>query len=151
MSANDKTKTLLKIEEALVLDIIATVGADSSLLVMRNEANVFTRLLDFVPERLKKGPFWGQFHKTVRYGLGIGSPDLLIVGRGWFVFEEVKRPKGVHVFPDGERFEYDAGQLSESQVEWHAKAAIRGIVVPVVRSVAEAVAAVEEVRGGKHG
>ncbi len=68
--------------------------------------------------------------RTITYGLGVGSADILVLlapsGRaGWL---EVKAP---------------AGRLTESQQRFLDRMAQRGCGTAVVRSVAEAVAAVE--------
>lgn len=87
------------------------------------------------------GPVFDQVSRilarwSITFGLGKGSPDLpVFVAPGRAILAELK-----------------AGtSLSEDQQRWHAAARARGVNVQVWRSVAEAVAAVEEVRGGKHG
>lgn len=62
------------------------------------------------------------------YGLGEGSPDLVCIVRGRWLGLELKTP---------------AGRLSEAQERCHAAWRMAGAVVVVVRSVAEAIAAVE--------
>ena len=104
-------------------------------LVMVNEVNAVYKM-----SRLVKDPVARA--KAVLpeewFGLGVGSPDLVFVVRGRFLGLEVKRPK-----TDDHR----AGELSEEQEAWRDKAQRAGVVYRRVRSVAEAVAAVEEVRG----
>ena len=72
---------------------------------------------------------------SVRYGLGVGSADLvgLIAPSGRFFALEVKGPKG---------------KCSPDQVAWLAFVRSMGGYAAVVRSVPEALAAVEEARRG---
>lgn len=71
--------------------------------------------------------------RTISYGLGVGSADLLVIlspsGRcGWL---EVKAPEG---------------RTTPAQEQFLARMQARGCGTAVVRSVAEAVAAVESWR-----
>ena len=68
-------------------------------------------------------------------GSPAGTPDILLVLPGGRLGGlEVKRPK--------------VGRVSESQSEWHAKAAEHQVRVAVVRSVREAMQTVDEWRAG---
>jgi hypothetical protein len=69
--------------------------------------------------------------RGVRYGMGVGSPDLVgfIHGTGRFFALEVK---------------IESGRASEQQRVWLDFAASRGASVYVVRSVAEALKALED-------
>ena len=70
----------------------------------------------------------------VAYGLGVGSPDLILCVRGRFVALEVKT---------------EAGKLSDDQEAWHRDWAESGAVVEVVRSPAEAVAVINKILRGE--
>ena len=103
-------------------------------LVMVNEVNAVYKMSRLVKDRAARA-------KAVLpeewFGLGKGSPDLVLVVRGRFLGLEVKRPR-----TDDHR----AGELSEEQEAWRDKAQRAGVVYRRVRSEEEAVAAVEEVR-----
>lgn len=70
---------------------------------------------------------------VVRYGLAVGSADLVGVVGGRFVALEVKTP---------------AGRVTEEQTQWLALVERCGGVGRVVRSVDEALGVVREVLGG---
>lgn len=61
--------------------------------------------------------------RGVRYGLGLGSPDLIGVVSGRFIGLEIKTAKG---------------RVSKEQQQWHAYAVKHGAHIAVVRSVEEA-------------
>ena len=99
---------------------------------MVNEANAVTKLSRLIED--KKAAAMAVLPEE-RFGLGQGSTDLVVGVRGRVLFRELKT---------------EEGRLSPEQIKWHAQARLRGLDVGVWRSVAEAVAAVEEVRrGGK--
>lgn len=66
--------------------------------------------------------------RGVRYGLGLGSPDLIGCMRGEFIGFEVKTARGV---------------VSDDQARWHEHARSHGARVYVVRSVEEAIDALK--------
>jgi hypothetical protein len=69
--------------------------------------------------------------RFVKYGLFIGSADLVGVARGMFIALEVKAPKG---------------KVSPEQVAWLAEVRMFGGVAGVVRAVEDAERLVEEAR-----
>ena len=71
-----------------------------------------------------------QRHRIV-YGLGVGSPDLVGTVQGRAIGLELKTPVGV---------------VSEAQSRWHDAARRRHVHVEVVRSVDEAMAAIDRCR-----
>jgi len=73
-----------------------------------------------------------QGHRVV-YGLGDGSPDLILCVRGRFVGLEVKTK---------------TGKLSEAQEAWHREWREAGAIVEVVRSPLEAVEVVNRILQG---
>ena len=114
--------------------VLLALGKFSDVLVMVNEANAVTKLSRLIED--KKAAALAVLPEE-RFGLGQGSTDLVIGVRGRVLFRELKT---------------EDGRLSPEQIKWHAQARLRGLDVGVWRSVAEAVAAVEEVRrGGDHG
>lgn len=121
-------------EKALIRDIMNALGREPDVLVMRNEANVFAQLLGLIDNKTEA---FARILKEERNGLGVGSPDLVLVVRGWFLGLEAKRPKTE---------DHAAGGLSPGQVDWHAAAKAKGVMVRRVRSVDEARSAVEEAR-----
>lgn len=124
--------------ERLVLRALGTVP---DLLVARNEVGVGLRgavlpalhaaLAQFGPDVLRAATEATQRHR-ITYGLGVGSPDLVGAVAGRAIGLELKTAVGV---------------VSPEQERWHAAARRRGVAVYVVRSVEEAVEAVEEARG----
>ncbi|WP_437606272.1 VRR-NUC domain-containing protein [Sorangium sp. So ce834] len=72
------------------------------------------------------------------YGLGVGSPDLLLSVGGRIGWLELKREGGGGA---------SAGRVSEEQARWHEAARRRGMLVEVVRSVEEAMVFVQALRG----
>lgn len=124
-------------EKVLRREILLALGHEPDVLVMVNEANVYTQLLDLVKDRTEA---IRRILPEERFGLGIGSPDLVLVVGGRFLGLELKRAGG-----EGKR----AGRVSEAQEQW-ARAALRaGAVVSVVHSVEEARLAVEAMRGAR--
>lgn len=111
--------------------VLLALGKFSDVLVMVNEANAVTKLSRLIED--KKAAAMAVLPEE-RFGLGQGSTDLVIGVRGRVLFRELKT---------------EDGRLSPEQIKWHAQARLRGLDVGVWRSVAEAVAAVEEARGGK--
>ncbi len=111
--------------------VLLALGKFSDVLVMVNEANAVTKLSRLIED--KKAAAQAVLPEE-RFGLGQGSTDLVIGVRGRVLFRELKT---------------EDGRLSPEQIKWHAQARLRGLDVGVWRSVAEAVAAVEEARGGK--
>ena len=130
-------------EALLERQILLALGSMPDVLATKNEVGSgFSRgCLDQLRRELP-GPVFDQVSRilarwSITFGLGKGSPDMpVFVAPGRAILAELK-----------------AGtSLSEDQQRWHAAARARGVDVQVWRSVAEAVAAVEEVRrGGKHG
>ncbi len=122
-------------DEKILRRLILTSFDDQpDVLVMVNEANVFAQMLDLVRE--KKDAFQ-RILPEERNGLGVGSPDLVLVTRGLFVGLEVKRAKTA---------EHAAGQLSADQKAWRDKAQRAGVIYEVVRSVEEAQGVVARAR-----
>ena len=122
---------MIRSREEIILrrQIPLALGSMPDVLVMVNEANAVTKMALLVKD--KKAAAQAVLPEE-RFGLGRGSPDLVVGVRGRVLFRELKA---------------EGGRLSPEQVEWHAQARLRGLDVDVWRSVAEAVAAVEEVRG----
>jgi len=69
--------------------------------------------------------------RGIRYGLGVGSPDLVGIAWGRFVGLEVKTP---------------TGRVSKEQTMWLDMVRRFGGVAGVARSVEDAIAIVEEAR-----
>ena len=109
-------------EAALLRAIMLALGGEPDVLVLRNSVGRAVHVG-------ANGREW-----TVPYGLGVGSPDLLLFtsGRAWAL--EVKRP-GEHPTPE--------------QSACHARWARHGVVVTVVRSVADAREALTRAREGR--
>ncbi len=122
--------------EELVLrrDITNAFHGQSDVLVMVNEVNAVYKMSRLVKDRAARA-------KAVLpeewFGLGKGSPDLVLVVRGLFVGLEVKRAKTA---------EHAAGQLSADQKAWRDKAQRAGVIYEVVRSVEEAKGVVTRAR-----
>ena len=72
-------------------------------------------------------------HGYLRYGLGVGSPDLvgILAPHGRWVCLEIKT---------------ETGRVSEDQERWHKLARKFGAHVEIVRSVDDAVSAIERAR-----
>lgn len=121
-------------EKILRRQILVSFQDQPDVLVMVNEANVFAQMLDLVRE--KKDAFQ-RILPEERNGLGVGSPDLVLVVRGLFVGLEVKRARTA---------EHAAGQLSAEQKNWRDKAQRAGVIYEVVRSVDEAQGVVARAR-----
>ena len=130
------SKSIKEKEKALVREIMNALGREPDVFVMRNEANVFAQLIGLIPGARSKEAY-ARILKEERNGLGVGSPDLVLVVRGWFLGLEVKRPKTE---------DHAAGGLSPGQVDWHAAAKAKGVMVRRVRSADEARSAVDEAR-----
>jgi len=130
------TEELSREEVALRRAITNAFHDQKDVLVMVNESNACTKMARLIPDVRRR---WSAVLREERYGLGVGSPDLVLVVAGRFLGLEVKRPKTA---------EHGAGQLSPKQKAWRDKAQRAGVVYRRVRSVEEAVAAVEEVRRG---
>ena len=126
--------SLSRDEKILRRQILVSFQDQPDVLVMVNEANVFAQMLDLVRE--KKDAFQ-RILPEERDGLGVGSPDLVLVVRGLFVGLEVKRARTA---------EHAAGQLSADQKAWRDKALRAGVIYEVVRSVDEAQGVVARVR-----
>ena len=122
---------MIRSREEIILrrQILLALGSMPDVLVMVNEANAVTKMALLVKD--KKAAAQAVLPEE-RFGLGRGSPDLVVGVRGRVLFRELKT---------------EDGRLSPEQIEWHAQARLRGLDVDVWRSVEEAVAAVEEVRG----
>ena len=122
---------MIRSREEIILrrQVLLALGSMPDVLVMVNEANAVTKMALLVKD--KKAAAQAVLPEE-RFGLGRGSTDLVVGVRGRVLFRELKT---------------EDGRLSPEQIEWHAQARLRGLDVDVWRSVAEAVAAVEEVRG----
>ena len=105
--------------------VLLALGSMPDVLVMVNEANAVTKMALLVKD--KKAAAQAVLPEE-RFGLGRGSPDLVVGVRGRVLFRELKT---------------EDGRLSPEQIEWHAQARLRGLDVDVWRSVEQAV---EEVR-----
>lgn len=119
-------------EKALRRAILHALSGLPDVLVAVNESNVFTKLVRLMPREIVAKANMAVLPEE-RFGLGIGSPDLLVVVRGVCLFLELKAGSGV----------------SPEQRRWHETARAKGVRVEVVRSVEEARAAVERVRHGE--
>ncbi len=108
--------------------VLLALGAMPDVLVMVNEANAVTKLSRLIED--KKAAAQAVLPEE-RFGLGRGSPDLVVGVRGRVLFRELKT---------------EDGRLSPEQIEWHAQARMRGLDVEVWRSVEEALADVERAR-----
>ena len=117
-------------EKALRREILHALSGLPDVLVRVNESNVFTKLVRLMPRELVAKANQAVLPEE-RFGLGVGSPDLLCVVRGICLFLELKA---------------EDGRVSPEQRRWHSQARARGVRVEVVRSVEEARAAVERVR-----
>ena len=106
-------------------EVLNALGAFPDVLVMVNEANAVTKMSLLV--RDKKAAAQAVLPEE-RFGLGRGSPDLVVGVRGRVLFRELKT---------------EDGRLSPEQVNWHERARAIGLNVDVWRSVEQAV---EEVR-----
>ena len=150
---------------------LAIGGPDHlDVLVLQNEP-IIEKIAAALPE-MRSEIYRAVPEQSARHALGRGSPDLLLVIRGIALFLELKahdgvlaphqiewhdaaRARGVHVAVV--RLDADTVEGAERAIEV-VKAAIeriRGLLewtapVPLL-GAGEAVAAVEEVRGGKHG
>ena len=110
------------LEVRIQREIELALGAEPDLLLMRNSVGRAT----FVKADASVA--------HVPYGLGVGSPDLVVILDGrWFALE-VKAKEG---------------ELSAEQVKVHGIWRRFGALVFVVRSVADARAALEQARKGK--
>ena len=69
----------------------------------------------------------------IRWGLGVGSPDLVGALAGRAIGLELKSDRGV---------------LEDEQIRWHAAARRRGVAVFVVRDPMEAIVAINRARKG---
>ena len=122
-------------EEHLVRLALPAMSRVPGVLVLRNEANALTsflvgirRVLRAYPDLLRACEVeYRKIPGAIRYGLGIGSADVVACARGEFVGVEFKAPRGA---------------VSEEQETWgEAVERAGGRYVPV-RSVEEAVRAV---------
>ena len=118
---------MIRSREEIILrrQILLALGSMPDVLVMVNEANAVTKMALLVKD--KKAAAQAVLPEE-RFGLGRGSPDLVVGVRGRVLFRELKT---------------EDGRLSPEQIEWHAQARLRGLDVDVWRSVEQAV---EEVR-----
>ncbi len=138
-------------EETLVREALPALSrAYPTALVMRNEANACTALLRAAQREVEKAvlllyaPFltnkiksaiglaFSTMSDSIKYGLGVGSADVIICHKGSFIALE---------------FKADSDQ-SEEQERWQGWVERAGGVYVVVRSTEEAVMAVKEAVGG---
>lgn len=132
-----------KPESQVEREVLRAVGTIPDALLLRNEVGqghpaavrhaLQHALAPFGPAVVATALSVLQRH-TIRWGLGVGSPDLVgsVAGRAGGL--ELKAPDG-HTSPDQER--------------WHTAARRRGAFVAVVHSADEAQAAVERWRKGE--
>lgn len=130
--------------EALVQrEILLAVGREPSLLVASNEVGVGHPAAVRSAMQAALAPFGPAVVATAlsvlranmtRWGLGVGSPDLVGSYDGHAFGWEVKA---------------EDGRVSDDQLRWHAAARKRGMTVEVVRSVEDAQRALESMRVGK--
>ena len=109
-------KQAIESEKSLMTRIVTAVAA-SGVMVMRNNVGMAKMAGGFV-----------------RYGLGVGSPDLICIvpPMGRVVGIEVKRPK--------------VGRIGKEQERWHAVAKRYGAIVGIVDSVQGALDLVGQAR-----
>jgi hypothetical protein len=123
-------------EEAILRDTMTSIcrlvpGA----LVMRNEANALTQFKIGVCHDLRDYPEavklvtqrYQRTHPSTRFGLGVGSSDLVVVYRGAFVPVEMKATRGVQ---------------SPEQATWQAAVERAGAHYQLARSAVDAVSAI---------
>lgn len=111
--------------------ILLALGDMPDVLVMVNETNAVTKMARLVEDRQAAAR---AVLPEERFGLGIGSTDLVVGVAGHVLFRELKT---------------EDGRLSPDQIAWHASARAKGVDVAVWRSVDEARADVERVRCGR--
>ena len=124
-------------EELLRLTLPALSRAFPDALILRNEANATTLLLNLVIKTVEdlgfkalSKPIRETFFRlaaSIRYGLGIGSADVIVCHQGHFIALEFKAPKGVQ---------------SEEQATWQGWVRRAGGSYHLVRSTQEAIDAV---------
>ncbi len=107
-------------EAQIVAKIRLALGRITDLGLFRNSVGVAT---EFDPKTHET--------RTIKYGLGVGSADLVGVLGGRFVGLEVKTP---------------SGRLTPEQERWADMIRSKGGFVATVRSEAEAIAAIAEAR-----
>ena len=145
-SRNAETAPRGREEEALVRrSLVELSRAFPGALVMRNEANACVSLLRACQREVAKA-LGGDVHTLavvqkalnqamgmtpdpIKYGLGVGSADVIVCHEGRFIAEEFKSVKG---------------RLSEEQERWGSWVERAGGLYAPVRSVGEAI---EGVRG----
>lgn len=117
----------MRSREEIILrrQVLLALSKIPDVLVMVNEANAVTKMSLLVKD--KKAAAQAVLPEE-RFGLGRGSPDLVVGVRGRVLFRELKT---------------EDGRLSPEQVIWHERARAIGLDVDVWRSVEQAV---EEVR-----
>lgn len=93
-------------------EIVLAIGKRPDCVVWRNTTGQY-----------RDGP------RVIRYGLAVGSADLIVCARGRFVALEVKTP---------------TGRQSEHQRQFEAHVKRAGGVYAVVRSVEEALAVIDQ-------
>jgi hypothetical protein len=107
-------------EAQIMADIRLALGRIPDLALLRNSVGVAT---EFDPKTHQT--------RTIRYGLGVGSADLVGCLAGRFVGLEVKTPDG---------------RLTPEQERWAAMIRGKGGFVATVRDEAEALGAIEGAR-----
>lgn len=129
-------------EKRLQADVLRAIGRDPGVLVAINHTGSgFTANARALLSRALEpwGPLAQQAAEQVllrcrvTYGLGVGSPDLVLSVDG--------RAGGLEL-------KTETGRVEPHQAQWHAAARRRGFPVDVVRSEAEAVEAVQRLRVG---
>ncbi len=126
-------------EARLEREILKAIGRIPDLAIHRNEVgsgytgNVYGALMKVMPRDEFEVVRQVLVRHRITYGLGVGSPDLVGALGGRFIGLELKS---------------DTGRLSDEQVQWHTAARRRGVAVFEVRSVEDAVAALERCRKG---
>jgi hypothetical protein len=125
-------------EELVRVALPALCRAFPSALIMRNEANACTALMraccrevarvlnghDLLAAQEAINRAYATIPDGVKYGLGVGSADVIVCHGGRFIAEEFKTPDGVQ---------------SPAQHAWEGWVKRAGGVYEVVRSVEESI------------
>ena len=117
-------------EARLEAEVLLALGRDPAVAVYKNEvgAGYYGNVLPQIRQLLRGTPHLRPveqilYRSRLVYGLGVGSPDLVGIGRGGrFVGLELKVD---HI-------------VTPEQLQWHEAARARGAKVEIVRSVEDA-------------
>lgn len=135
-------------EERLVRDAMVAISQryGRDVLVMRNEANALTLFKERASSLLRAalrssglhhaaiealGTAYHQLSPAIKYGLGVGSADVIVCAWGRFLALEFKAEKG---------------RQSEEQKSYEGAVEMAGGRYYIVRSIEDAIAAVEACR-----